>query len=367
MKIDMLKNEQFLNNYAAFNKDAIRLKPNKPDFRGEYFRDIDKIIHSLSYTRYIDKTQVFSENNNDNISKRIIHVTLVSKIARTLSRALGLNEDLTEAIALGHDIGHVPFGHVGEKFLNNLSLKYTNTYFLHNIQSVRTFISVEEKNLTIQTLDGIMCHNGEKIEQEYHYKPKTKEDFLNDYNNCYKNNTFAQNITPMTLEGCVVRISDLIAYIGRDIEDALMLNILKKEDLPKNITIILGDNNKEIVNNIILDIIENSYQKDYIKLSDKMFNTLNQLKDFNYKHIYNKANSKEKLKEIENMFNTLFTTYLNDLKNNNKNSHIYTYFINNMNDNYLKNTSKERIVIDYIAGMTDDFFLKEYNIIQKSC
>ena len=177
IKTNTLKHEQQLNKYASFNKDAIRLENIEEDIRGNYFRDIDRIIHSLSYTRYIDKTQVFSINDNDNISKRIIHVTLVSKIARTIARALNLNEDLTEAIALGHDLGHVPFGHVGEKFLDKISKKYTNTNFLHNIQSVRTIMVLENKNLTIQTLDGIMCHNGEFELQKYYPRKKTKKDF----------------------------------------------------------------------------------------------------------------------------------------------------------------------------------------------
>lgn len=362
-KINMLKNEQLLNKYASFNKDALRLYKTEEDIRGNYFRDIDRIIHSLSYTRYIDKTQVFSINNNDHISKRIIHVTLVSKIARTIARALNLNEDLTEAIALGHDIGHVPFGHVGEKFLDNISKKHTNTNFLHNIQSVRTLMIIENKNLTIQTLDGIMCHNGEFELQKYYPRKKTKEDFLTEYETCYKDKSFAESLVPMTLEGCIVRISDMIAYLGRDIEDAVRLGLLKLEDIPEDITNSIGNNNKDIVNNIILDIIKNSYDKNYILLSDEVFNSIKKLKKFNYENIYYKANSKERLEEIENMFNIIFEYYLHDLNTNNINSNIYSSFLNSLNDNYKNTTNNERIVIDYIAGMTDDFFINEYNNI----
>jgi len=274
IEINMLNHETYLNQYASFNKDAIRFKEFEEDIRGHYFRDIDRIIHSLSYTRYIDKTQVFSINDNDNISKRIIHVTLVSKIARTIARGLNLNEDLTEAIALGHDLGHVPFGHVGEKFLDELSQKYTNTYFLHNIQSVRTLMDIEDKNLTIQTLDGIMCHNGEFALQKYYPKQKNKEEFLEEYEKCYQNKEIAEHLVPMTLEGCVVRISDMIAYLGRDIEDAIRLNLLKSNDIPKEITEVLGNTNKEIVNTIILDIINNSFNKNYLLLSDKFITLL---------------------------------------------------------------------------------------------
>ena len=191
IKDNMLMYENNLNEYASKNKDAVRLEKLKEDIRGEYYRDIDRIIHSLSYTRYSDKTQVFSNNSNDNITHRIIHVQLVSKIARTIGRALKLNEDLIEAISLGHDLGHVPFGHVGEDILNEISLEHNKKYFMHNIQSVRNLIIVENnglgKNITIQVLDGILCHNGEKLLKKYTYKEKTKQDFLNDYNNSYKN------------------------------------------------------------------------------------------------------------------------------------------------------------------------------------
>ena len=366
IKVNMLKHEKYLSNYASFNKDAIRINIiNDDDIRGEYFRDIDRIIHCLSYTRYIDKTQVFSTNDNDNISKRIIHVQLVSKIARTISRALNLNEDLTEAIALGHDLGHVPFGHVGEKYLNKLSFKYTNTYFLHNLQSVRTLMDIESKNLTIQTLDGIMCHNGEFELQKYYPKNKTLNEFIHEYKTCYQNTNYAEHLIPMTLEGCVVRISDMIAYLGRDIEDAVRLNLLRLEDIPKSITNILGNSNKDIINYIILDIIENSYNKNYISLSSKVYNAIKELKKFNYKNIYYKANSKERLEEIENMFNIIFEYYLKDLENKNTNSNIYKLFLNNMKEEYINNNNNARIIIDYISGMTDDFFIKEFNTINK--
>ena len=167
IKENMLKNELLLNKYASRNKDAIRLNKIIEDIRPSYYRDIDRIIHSLSYTRYSDKTQVFSNIENDNITKRIIHVQLVSKIARTIGRALNLNEDLIEAISLGHDIGHVPFGHVGEKILNDISLENNEGIFMHNIQSARTLMYIENNgkgsNLTIQVLDGILLNQLEKM------------------------------------------------------------------------------------------------------------------------------------------------------------------------------------------------------------
>lgn len=365
IKKNMLKNETMVNNFAALDKNAIRINEHssKKDIRGEFFRDIDRIIYSLSYTRYADKTQVFSLNNNDNISRRFIHVQLVSKIARTIGRSLNLNEDLIEAIALGHDIGHVPFGHAGEKILNILSQKYLNEYFMHNIQSVRTFMYLEKNgngnNLTIQTLDGIMCHNGEQLLQKYEPKNKTMTMFLEEYNACYHDKTIANNLISMTLEGCIVRISDVIGYIGKDIEDAVMLGLINRNEIPQDIRDVLGDNNRDIVNNIILDIIDNSLNKPYIMMSDKIYEKLQQLLKFNYQNIYNRANSEEQLAKYYQMFETLLLKYVNDIKNNNHNSTIYKVFLNEMNSQYQHN-NPYRIAIDFIAGMTDDYFINEY-------
>ena len=246
-------------------------KKEEEDIRPPFFHDTDRIIHSLAYTRYIDKTQVFSNSDSDHISKRIVHVSFVSKIARTIGRALKLNEDLIEAIALGHDLGHVPFGHVGEAILNEICIEYNNTYFNHNVQSVRQLMVLENNglgaNLTLQTLDGILCHNGEMCFANYKPVNKTAEQFKNEYNNTYIDKTAISKLIPMTLEGCVVRISDIIAYIGRDVEDAIRLNIIKKEDLPSFIKENLGTTNKEIINNL-----------DSIKLSDEQKKLVDLLK-----------------------------------------------------------------------------------------
>lgn len=362
---NMSKHNDGLASYATKDVEAYRLKDEENDIRTPFFRDIDRIMYALSYIRYANKTQVFSFNENDHVCKRMMHVQFVSKIARTIGRALNLNEDLIEAAALGHDLGHVPYGHVGEKILSDLSLKHNEGYFNHNIQSVRNLMFVEDggfgKNITVQVLDAIMCHNGEFVMGEYVPKNKTYEEFIDEYNLSYKDKNV--ELIPMTLEGCVVRISDLIAYIGKDVEDAIRLGIIKSDDIPKSITDVLGNNNKEIVNTIILDVINNSVLPDntvkYIKLSDKVYHAISDLKDFNYKYIYARANSKDDIKRYEEMFDFLFETYLCDLQNKNYDSTIYSLFLDSMNEDYKKNTDA-RIVIDYIAGMTDDYFIKEY-------
>ncbi len=363
-------NNKILCDYACLDEDAIYLKDNDFDFRTPFFRDIDRIIYTLAFIRYSDKTQVFSYKNNDHLTKRMIHVQYVSKIARTIGRELGLNEDLIEASALGHDLGHTPFGHVGEAILNEISLRVNEGYFNHNIHSVRILMNIENygngKNITLQTLDAIMCHNGEFVNRKYVPLNKTSEQFLEEYENCYKDKTALKSLRPMTLEGCVVRISDLIAYLGRDIEDAMRLNLVSFDDVPENIKKYLGRSNKEIVNNIINDIIKNSLGKNYIELSENIFKAILDLKKFNYENIYYKAYTNEEKEKLKLMLNTLFKKYLKDIEENNVDSNINKSYLKNMSDNYKNNNTKERIVLDYIAGMTDDYCLNEYNKYEKS-
>lgn len=354
-----------LSPYASLDEQAIRLENETEDkYRTPYFRDIDRIIYSLSYIRYADKTQVFSFNENDHISKRMIHVQLVSKIARTIGRNLNLNEDLIEAASLGHDLGHVPFGHVGERILNKISLEQGEGYFNHNIESVRVLTTLEQngkgRNITLQVLDAIMCHNGELPMQEYYPKIKTKEDFLREYNDSYTNEGLIKTLRPMTLEGCVVRVSDIIAYIGKDIEDAITLGRIKISDIPASIVNVLGTTNREIINTIVKDIIENSRNKPYIKMSDEIYEALVNLKHFNNEHIYQKANTEEEIEFYEKMFRTLFDKYKTDVENYNTDSTIYKTFLHSMSENYIKETSTARKVIDFIAGMTDDYMRKCY-------
>ena len=361
IKENMLKKEINLSRYATKSVDAIRFNPIEEDIRPSYFRDIDKIIYSLSYTRYIDKTQVFSNNDNDNISKRMTHVQMVSKIARTIGRALNLNEDLIEAAALGHDIGHVPYGHTGEKILSKISEENNEGFFNHNIQSVRTFMNIENcgkgVNISLQVLDAIMCHNGEMVISEYAPVKKTKEEFLKEYEDSYKYKDACSKMKPMTLEGCVVRISDVIGYIGRDVEDAIRLGVIKESDLPTSV-LKLGRTNSEIINTIVLDIIDNSYDKPYITMSKSVFDGIQELKSFNYENIYSKANTKEEIEFYEKQFRYIFNYYLENI--NNKETKMYKVFLNDMDQSYLNNTSDARKVIDYIAGMTDDYFNSEY-------
>lgn len=363
IKNNFLKIEDTYSPNATKSSEAVRFHPIDDDIRAPFFRDVDRIIHALSYTRYADKTQVYSFKQNDHISERMLHVQLVSKVARTIGRALNLNCDLIEAIALGHDVGHTPLGHTGEALLNEISLRELGEYFAHNIQGVRHYMEVENHgeglNLSVQVLDGIMCHNGEMLSNVYTRVAKTKEEFLREYQEAYHDLKASSHNHPMTLEGCVVRISDIIGYIGRDIEDAIELGLFERSELPKEITEVLGNTNSDIMNTIILDIIENSLDKPYIALSERVYRALFALKKFNGENIYSKSMTKEDIEYYRSGMNQLYHIYLDDIKANRIESVIYTVFLNSQSPRYLKVTDARRKVIDFIAGMTDDMFIRE--------
>lgn len=363
IKNNFLKIEDTYSPNATKSSEAVRFHPIDDDIRAPFFRDVDRIIHALSYTRYADKTQVYSFKQNDHISERMLHVQLVSKVARTIGRALNLNCDLIEAIALGHDVGHTPLGHTGEALLNEISLRELGEYFAHNIQGVRHYMEVENHgeglNLSVQVLDGIMCHNGEMLSNVYTPVAKTKEEFLREYQEAYHDLKASSHNHPMTLEGCVVRISDIIGYIGRDIEDAIELGLFERSELPKEITEVLGNTNSDIMNTIILDIIENSLDKPYIALSERVYCALFALKKFNGENIYSKSMTKEDIEYYRSGMNQLYHIYLDDIKANRIESVIYTVFLNSQSPRYLKATDARRKVIDFIAGMTDDMFIRE--------
>ncbi|MDO5556236.1 MAG: HD domain-containing protein [Clostridia bacterium] len=361
-KCNMISKEVMLSQYACKSNEAILLKKDKQDIRPVFFRDIDRIIHSLAYTRYIDKTQVYSFTKNDHITHRVLHVQLVSKIARTIGRSLNLNEDLIEAIALGHDVGHSPFGHKGENYLNEICKKENIGYFYHNAQSVRVLKDLEKINISVQTLDGILAHNGEILINKYEYnKKKTKEEFELELDNVFNKEGYSKRIVPITLESSVVRLSDIIAYIGRDIEDSIKIGIIKREEIPKDITKVLGDNNSKIVNKLIKDIIINSFDKPYLTFSEEVFNALMKLKTWNYKEIYMSTEANKHQNIIKEFFYELYYCYLKKVENFIKGKK-YTSTEKNLYD-FIKekdsDTNIKRAIIDYIAGQTDQYFLNE--------
>lgn len=285
-------------------------------FRTEFQRDRDRIIHSKAFRRLMHKTQVFLSPDGDHFRTRLTHTLEVSQISRTIARALGLNEDLTEAISLGHDLGHTPFGHNGEEVLN----KIHKGGFKHNIQSVRVVETIEKNrngrgmNLTFEVKNGIVNHTGDKL--------------------------------PETLEGQIVKISDRIAYINHDIDDAIRSGVLRQDQLPKRCVDILGNSHRERINFLVMDMVKSSLGKDVISQSPKTRDAMNELRNFMFEKVYHSKEIKtnKKLDMVEKIITGL-----------------YQYFTTNPRElpkEFEIIKEKDGIFVatkDYIAGMTDRY------------
>jgi len=359
------KEEARFSPFACLSRDAMRMTDEEMILAGHrqnFSLDSDRILHSLAYSRYIDKTQVFYLIKNDHITHRVLHVQLVSKVSRTIGRLLGLNEDLIEAIALGHDIGHPPFGHDGERFLSELCLAAGLGHFFHNIQGVRFLERIERKgrgwNLTLQVLDGILCHNGEihtrilSPDREKTFERMARE--MKD-----RENDPTRDVPPMTLEGCVVRMADTISYVGRDIEDAIRLGLITRAEIPDHCRRVLGDTNGTIVYTLVEDLVSSSLGKDHVAFSEEASQALVRLKAFNHERIYMNDRVKKQTPKIKIMFQLLFEKYLRDLETGNHDSDVEKEFLAGMSPGYRNQTAQAAVVRDFIAGMTDEYFLSQ--------
>lgn len=348
------KEEDFLFDKAAFSKHHSRLEGAEDDHRMPYKRDVDRILHSKAYARYVDKTQVVYLVDNDHITHRSLHVQLVSSFARGIAEILRLNLDLIEAISLGHDVGHPPFGHEGEGYLSALSVEYDNGPFIHALQSCRLFTDIEPLNLGLAVYDGFLCHDGGMgghiIVPQFN---KTWEDHFKERK--HKKNHPDANIMPGTLEGCLVKLCDTMSYIGRDIEDAINLGILTREEVPKTC---LGTTNREILGFLSSDIIQYSYGKEYIAISEEAYEALKVLRRFNFKHIYVHPKLKVESAKIKTSYRFLFEWLLNDLHEHQQQSYLWSSYLHKRTEKYLASSSPVQMVIDYISGMTDTFFVR---------
>ena len=338
-----------------------RMLPREEDERGPYFRDITAIIHSYPFRRLKHKTQVFFSPKNDHICTRIEHVMHVATISVTICKALGLETELAWAISLAHDLGHTPFGHTGENIVS--AFNKDNGGFRHEEYSLRVVDSLinygKGLNLTFGVRDGIINHCGEIFEQYYKPDFKVKELSL----------LRARSSYPLTWEGVVVRVCDRVAYLGRDLEDAVLLKIVNKEEIPLIVTETLGITNSSMINTFVKDIIKYTEAKNEIGFSDKVYEAMLVLKDFNYEHIYRSNTLEEFHKFIERVLKTLWD-YLGEIFS----KYGYDYdkykmektmlaarfgdYLSKM-ENFYKNIEKKdsNIVLDYIAGMTDDYAL----------
>ena len=359
-------------NFAADGSKAQRrnqLYDRESVWRPAYVRDVDKIMHSPYYNRYTDKTQVFSFYKNDDITRRALHVQLVSRIARSIGSVLNLNLDLIEAIALGHDIGHTPFGHAGERYLNEVYNEQTGRFFNHNVHSVRVLDGIFPLNITLDTLDGIITHNGEF--EMHEYRPSEMNDFAafdKMVEDCYLDEANNRKIIPSTLEGCVVRVCDIIAYLGKDRQDASRAKLIDSDTS-------LGDDgigtiNAEIINNLEVNIIENSYGKPFIMMDAEHFQGMRAAKRANYDLIYKVDRVTKVLDEqVKPIMQKMYYKLLSDLKNGVKSSPVFKHHIDFVSGNHYAakmpyiETEPNQIVVDYMASMTDDYCAELYKYL----
>lgn len=327
MREDLEKQEvEYLSKYACKSMDSKGRKINekKCDFRTDFQRDRDRVIHSKSFRRLMHKTQVFLAPEGDHFRTRLTHTLEVSQISRTISRALSLNEDLTEAIAMGHDLGHTPFGHSGETYLDMIHSKG----FKHNEQSLRIVQYLEKNsegrsmNLTAEVMDGILNHTGK--------------------------------VDPFTLEGQVVKLSDRIAYINHDIDDALRGGIIGYNDLPKDCIEVLGETHRDRINNLVIDVVNNSKDQHKIMMSDKMSYYKNKLRTFMFENVYH-CQEVKKVEEMDKINHIIRELY-----------HFYLRNPNKLPDEYYQMIDEwgvEEIVKDQIAGMTDRYAINVFSEI----
>ena len=352
-----------MKNPLAENIYLKRRHEKEAPIRGAYFRDQTAIIHSMPFRRLKHKTQVFFAPENDHVCTRIEHVLHVATIAKSI--CLGLNNyqwnldaDLAFAIGLGHDLGHAPFGHEGEYFLNKRLGGGNN--FIHEVNSYRVveYLSNNGKglNLTYAVKDGIIAHNGESFEQ--YLKPDNQEKDLDLIHN--------RKIKPASYEGCIVRFSDKIAYLGRDIEDAITAGFIKRSDIPVKVRMKLGDNNSQIIDTLVHDMINTSKDEELIGFSDKIFSRIKLLKDFNYKKIYQHPKKERNRIVAGKIIYALFDYLLILYEKNEKDYKAYEKsdlkferefgkYLKSMHDFYQNEEDPEQMITDYISGMTDPF------------
>ncbi len=359
------KVDERLSKYAFHTHNSYRLKEEENDLtRSAFAIDRDRILYSGAYRRYQGKTQVFSFTNlfDEEMSNRSLHTTYVSQISRTIGRNLGLNLELIEAIALGHDLGHSPFGHDGERALSACCKEHGIGEFHHNIESLHIVDHISRRgrglNLSFQVRDGIISHDGEVHNTRLIPQLDKTEEDINEF---IRKKKSGEKISwmPATMEGCVVRISDTIAYIGQDIEDAIRYKILDRDEIPKDCVEYLGNTNSEIIDTLVKSVIVNSFDKPYIAFDDTTSKYLLKLKEFNYARIYTNDNVKKSKQVIDLSMKLLFENYLEAIEKKDTESRIFPHFLDRKLGYYCKRFSAAEKVRDFIATMTDRYFNEE--------
>ncbi|MDD4010648.1 MAG: HD domain-containing protein [Sphaerochaetaceae bacterium] len=355
-------------NYLPMNMLQSRLKERTEDIRGSYYRDTTAIIHCSAFRRLKHKTQVFFAPSNDHICTRIEHSLHVASIASAICRGLGLDNELAWAIGMGHDLGHTPFGHTGEHIIDAMMKEEGLSGFEHEANSLRVVQCLYPLNLTYAVRDGIVCHCGEHFIQSIRPQEGFKD--LSVLGSRKKE-------LPSTWEGCVVRFSDQIAYLGRDFEDAVRLNLIDRGDLSPEIRKVLGSTNGEIINTLVYDIIDHSSPEKGISFSEPVFEAVHDMKDFNYRRIYHST----LLSSYMGYFNRLIRLvvgYIEGLydrfgtqkegyegEKNMLAASFYSHMIEKKASYEARGESLKQMIFDYVSGMTDNFCLDCANEILK--
>lgn len=361
-----------LSPYACHDSRAIRernehyLDPDIYLARPPFVVDVEKIMHNPFYSRCADKTQVFSLVRNDDVTRRSFHLQVVSRVGRTIGMALGLNLDLIEAISIGHDLGHTPFGHEGERYLSKLYHERCGRYFNHNVHSVRLLRTMADTNLCLQTYNGIVAHCGEKAFEEY--RPAPCESFADLdalLEGCYEDQSNIADLRPSTLEGCVVRISDIIAYVGKDRQDAARVHLKELDSYEESS--LVGTLNHQIIYNLTRNIIKNSLGRDYIAMDAEVFEAIDAIRRENYRTIYETDFVRSRIAPMEEMMAKLYMRFIDDIAAGDESSPIFRHHANNalMRHDYSWELEHrpDDIVVDYIASMTDDYFVELYRYL----
>lgn len=338
-----------------------RVVSREPDLRGDYFRDQTAIVHATPFRRLKHKTQVFFSPQNDHICTRIEHVLHVSTIATTLCKGLNLDVELSQAIALGHDLGHAPFGHSGEQILNRLASNLGG--FIHEVHSLRVVDKLTREgrglNLTYAVRDGIVSHCGESFTQSIGPSSEIKD----------LSRVQVRQSAPLTYEGCVVRVADIIAYLGRDIEDAVLAGVITIKDIPEDLRRNLGQTNGEIIDTLVMDVVRNSSEAVGIAFSDERFELICRLRDFNYASIYRHPVLEKSDTAIRNLMEAIYAHLSGRFAQWHLDAEPYCRSSRRLDRHFGVNLEKrrhlyetdphpERSIIDFIAGMTDDYAME---------
>ena len=365
MRYARVRMQKSMRNMVPEAKLHERTVARKADIRGDYFRDTTAILHSYPFRRLKNKTQVFFAPRNDHICTRIEHVFHVASIASAICKGLGLDSDLAWAIGLGHDLGHPPFGHTGEEVLDELLSDRGG--FRHEMNSLRVADILtgygEGLNLTYAVRDGIVSHCGESFEQTI--TPRTTAPALEEVSD--------RVLVPCTYEGSVVRFADKIAYLGRDIEDALQLKVIAPDEIPPQASSVLGSTNRDIISNLVHDVIRSSQGEQSVSCSDASFEALLALKEFNYRRIYTSPlltgyhnYFHRVLKLLFSYLGEIFERYAYDKVAYKEERNLLAVrfgdYLDKMHACYTeRNESANQIVLDYVAGMTDTYALQSAN------